>query len=401
MASPMVPGADWPQWRGPDRTDHSPDRDLLKQWPRGGPKRLWLNESAGIGYSGFSIADGRLYTQGARDRREFLLAIDAATGRELWSAPVGEMFTESHGDGPRATPTVDGERVYVMGGNGNLVCATTADGGIVWETSMTQLGGKVPGWGYTESVLVVGDLVVCTPGGSQGTMAGLDKATGKVVWRSRELTDAAQYASPILIEHGGNPQIVQLVMKQFFGVNPSSGDVLWRQAWPMGRVAVIPTPIHHNGHIYITSGYGAGCTLARLNPAGTSIRTIYSNDVMANHHGGVILVGDHIYGYSDTRRGRWICQEFLTGKEVWASEALDKGAIHYADGMFYCLGQESGDVVLIEASPQRWTERGRFTLEPQSRRRSGSGKIWTHPVVLEGRLYLRDQELLHCYDVKG
>src|SRR5690606_39801136 len=135
-------------------------------------------------------------------------------------------------------------------------------------------------------------------------------------------------------------------------------------------------PIYHDGHIYITSSYGAGCTLARLNPTGNAIDTVYSNNVMANHHGGVVLVGNHLYGYSDTQRGRWICQEFLTGEEVWASEALDKGAIHYADGMLYCVGEGSGDVVLIEASPERWIERGRFTLEPQSRQRSDSGRIW-------------------------
>ncbi|MBL9135432.1 MAG: PQQ-like beta-propeller repeat protein [Verrucomicrobiales bacterium] len=391
-------GADWPEWRGPKRNDHSPDSGLLKTWPAQGPKRLWLNEDVGLGYSGYSIVGDRLFTMGLRGEQEFLIALDAKTGKSLWETPAGAKYPNNWGDGPRATPTVDGAFVFAMGGQGSLVCAQVADGKKVWEKSMTgDLGGKLQNWGYTESVLVTGDLVICTPGGSQGTLAALKKSTGDVVWRTTDLTDAAQYSSPILAQHAGKPQIIQLVEKRFFGVDPANGKVLWKQDFP-GRVAVIPTPIYHDGHVYVSAGYGTGCALIKLG-ADQSVTEVYANKVMKNHHGGVILVGDHLYGHSDPTA--WVCQDFKTGAEVWADKSLGKGAIHYADGMLYCIDEKTGDVALVEASPAGWKEKGRFKLEPQTTKRAREGRIWTHPVVVNGRLYLRDQELLFCYDVKG
>ncbi|MBL9128331.1 MAG: PQQ-like beta-propeller repeat protein [Verrucomicrobiales bacterium] len=390
--------ADWSQWRGPDRQDHSPDKGLLASWPEGGPKRLWLNENAGLGYAGYSIVAGRLYTLGLRGEQEFMLCIDANTGKELWATPAGSKYPNGWGDGPRATPTVDGDHVYAMGGQGTLVCAKTADGTVVWQESMTSdLGGKLADWGYTESVLIVDDLVICTPGGSKGTLAALRKTTGDVVWRTTDLKDNAQYSSPILVRHGGKTQVVQLVAQRVFGVDPADGKVLWQQPFP-GRVAVIPTPIYHDGHVYVSAGYGVGCMLVKLEDNG-GVSVVYENKVMKNHHGGVIRVGDHLYGYSDGPG--WVCQNFKTGEEVWASKTLGKGAIHFADGKFYCLDEGSGEVALVELSTKEWVEKGRFKLDPQTKQRNPQGRIWTHPVVIDGRLYLRDQELLYCYDVKG
>ncbi|MGE4179159.1 MAG: PQQ-binding-like beta-propeller repeat protein [Limisphaerales bacterium] len=390
--------ADWPGWRGPDRTDHSPDTGLLKKWPAGGPKRLWLNRDAGLGYAGYSVVGGKLFTLGLRGDQEFILCLDAETGEELWAAPAGAKYPNGWGDGPRATPTVDGGKVYAMGGHGTLVCAQASDGKVIWQKSMTaDLGGKLADWGYTESVLVADDRVICTPGGDKGTLAALSKDTGALIWQSSELTDKNQYASPILVRHEGKPQVVQLVTSKVFGVDLASGKVLWQQPFP-GRVAVIPTPIHHDDHVYVSAGYGVGCMLVKLGDNNSS-SVVYENKVMKNHHGGVIRVGDHLYGYSDGPG--WVCQNFKTGEEVWASKKLGKGAIHYADGMFYCLAEDSGEVALVEASTKDWVERGRFKLEPQTQQRNPQGRIWTHPVVINGRLYLRDQELLFCYDVKG
>ncbi len=186
-------------------------------------------------------------------------------------------------------------------------------------------------------------------------------------------------------------------MSKVFGVDPASGKLLWQHDWP-GRVAVIPTPIYHDGHVYVSSGYGVGCMLLKLG-ADQSVTKVYDNKVMKNHHGGVILVGEHLYGHSDGPG--WVCQKFLTGEEVWADKNLGKGAVHYADGMLYCLDEGSGEVALVEASPKGWLEKGRFKLDPQTTQRNPQGRIWTHPVVINGRLYLRDQELIHCYDVKG
>jgi outer membrane protein assembly factor BamB len=398
LACTSLVAADWPEWRGPGREDHSPDTGLLKSWPAGGPKKLWLNQDVGLGYAGVSIVGNQLFTMGLRNETELLLALDAATGKERWATPIGDRYENRWGDGPRGTPTVDGDHVYALGGNGTLICARTSDGTVVWKKSfVTDLGGSVPQWGYTESVLIDGDLVIGTPGGDDGTLVALNKTTGAVIWRSKELTDNAQYSSPIVANHGGHRQVIQLVMQRVFGVDITNGKLLWEHDWP-GRTAVIPTPIFHDGHVYVTTSYGVGCMLVRLD-AQNNVSLVYENKVMKNHHGGVIRVGDYLYGNSDGPG--WICQNFKTGEEVWANKSLGKGSIHYADGLFYCLDEGSGDVALVEMSPKGWNEKSRFKLEPQTTRRSPQGRIWTHPVVINGRLYLRDQELLSCYDVRG
>jgi outer membrane protein assembly factor BamB len=394
--SAQAPG-DWPTFRGADRSDISKETGLLKEWPADGPKKAWTFEGAGLGYSGFAIVGGTLYTLGAKDFVEYLIAVDTATGKEKWTAEVGPLLTNGWGDGPRSSPTVDGDRIYALGGKGDLVCASTKDGKILWKASMTEAGGKVPGWGYCESPLVDGNLVVCTPGGPQGTLLALDKMTGKKVWQSAEWTDGAQYASIVPIEHGGVRQYVQLTMQNFAGVNAKDGKVVWKATFP-GKTAVIPTPVYANGQVYVAAGYGVGCKSVKL--GSSEPETLYENNNMVNHHGGVILVGDYLYGHSD--RGGWTCQNFKTGEVQWAERGkLGKGAIHCADGMLYLLEENSGNVVLIEASPDGWNEKGRFTMGPQTDQRNPKGKIWTHPVVSGGKLFLRDQELIHCYDVKG
>lgn len=393
--------ADWTQWRGPGRKDHSPDKGLLKEWPASGPKQVWLFKNAGLGYAGYSIAGDRLFTMGLREGQEQLIAVSTKDGTELWKANAGEKYPNNWGDGPRMTPTVEGDRVYGIGGNGLLICAQVSDGKILWQKSLTtDLGGIRQDWGFTESPLIVGDKLVLTPGGKNGTMAALNKKTGEVVWRTKDLSDVAQYASPILVNRGGKDQIVQLVAKAIFGVDPADGTVLWKSDFP-GRVAVIPTPVDGgDGLIYVTAGYGVGCKLVRIGADGKSVETVYAdNKVMKNHHGGVVLLNGKIYGHSDG--AGWVCQDLVTGDEVWASKNFGKGAIHYADGKFYCLDERSGVVALVEASDKEWKEISRFTLSPLSEKRSKQGGIWPHPVVLNGRLYLRDQEYVYCYDVKG
>lgn len=389
--------ADWPQWRGPQRDDISRETGLLKQWPAEGPKRDWLFEKAGNGYSGFSIVAGKLFSIGTRDDREVLVALDAGTGKELWTAPLGAVLSNGWGDGPRGTPSVDGDRVYALSGEGVLACAQVEGGKVLWSAKMSDLGGKVPGWGYTESVLVDGDQVVCTPGGSKGTVAAFDKVTGKLRWQSGDWTDGAQYSSIVNASINGEPQYVQLTMESFAGLDPKTGKVLWKVAFP-GRTAVIPTPIVHDNHVFVTAGYGVGCKLVKIKP-GNEPEEIYSNKTMKNHHGGVVLVGEHLYGHSDGVG--WVCMDFKTGEQVWTErEKLGKGAVSAADGMLYCIEEGKGTVVLIEASPKGWNEHGRFNLAPQSTIRNPQGRIWTHPVVANGKLHLRDQELISCYDVK-
>jgi outer membrane protein assembly factor BamB len=394
--SASAAGSDWPQWRGPDRTDVSKETGLLKSWPAAGPKRVWLFENAGQGYSGPAIANGKYFTLGTRDGSEILLVLDANTGKELWTAKLGEILDNGWGDGPRGTPTVDGDRVYALSGPGELVCLKVADGKILWKASMKELGGKRPNWGYTESVLVDGPHVLCTPGGAQGTVAALDKLTGKVVWQSKELTEAAHYSSIVPATINGQAQLVQRNEKTVFGLAPKDGKLLWQTTFP-GRTAVIPTPIIRGNDVYVTAGYGAGSKLVRIG-ADNKVTEVYENKVMKNHHGGVVLIGDHVYGHNDNG---WVCQDFATGAEVWMNKSLGKGAVSSADGMLYCLDEKTGAVVLAAASPTGWKESGRFTLDPQSKIRSPKGHIWTHPVISHGKLYLRDQELVYCFDISG
>jgi outer membrane protein assembly factor BamB len=398
LLTAAAPALDWPSFRGPNRDDVSRETGLLKQWPAEGPKRAWLFDKAGAGYSGSSVAGGRLFTLGARDNREVLIALDANTGKEIWSTPMSDVLENRWGNGPRGTPTVDGEHVYALSGPGMLACVQVKDGKTLWTKKMGDLGGKTPGWGYTESVLVDGNQVVCTPGGGQGTVAAFNKKDGNLLWQSKEWTDVAQYASIVKATINGQPQYVQVTMQHFGAVDPKTGKVLWQVDFP-GKTAVIPTPIVKDNMVFVTAGYGVGSKMVRIK-AGNQPEDVYENKLMKNHHGGVVLVGDHLYGYSDGVG--WLCMEFATGNQVWAERnALGKGAVSVADGMLYCLDEGKGAVVLAEASPKGWKEHGRFILEPQSTTRSPQGRIWTHPVIANSKLYLRDQEYIYCYDVKG
>jgi outer membrane protein assembly factor BamB len=387
----------WPQWQGPTRNGLTKETGLLKQWPEGGPKRVWLFEDCGAGYGGPAIVDGKLYILGERDGNCQLIAVNVETGKQVWATPVGPTYKNDWGGGPRSTPTVDNGRVYAMSPTGNLVCVKAANGEEVWRVTMESLGGKVPNWGFAESVLIDGNKVLCTPGGPQGAIAAIDKETHEILWQAKELTDFAHYASIVRGEIHGKPQYVQLLEKRLVGLSPEDGKVLWQVDWP-GSVAVIPTPIILGNHVFCTSGYGAGCMLVNIN-AKNQVEKVFENKRLKNQHGGVINVGNYLYGYSD--EVGWVCLDARTGDLAWRErEALGKGAIGYADGRFYCVDQSEGNVVLIDASPKAWMERGRFVLEPQSKDRSPRGGIWVHPVVVNGKLYLRDQEYVYCYDVK-
>jgi outer membrane protein assembly factor BamB len=401
VAGNFIQAENWNQWRGTDRADHSPDKGLLKEWPANGPTLKWIFKEAGIGYSGPAIVENVLYTLGAREDEETLIAVDAKTGTELWHLGLAPVYDNNWGNGPRSTPSIDAGVAYVMTAKGDLSAVDLKSKKLLWKVSMTspELGGKLPGWGYTESPLVDGNQVVCTPGGKNGAMVAVDKATGKVLWQSEGMKKEAWYSSAVKAKIQGKVQYVQFCHENLFGVEASSGKVLWSTPW-RGGVAVIPTPIIDGNSVYVTSGYKAGCKKVTIG-ADMSVTTDYDmeNDGMVDHHGGVIALDGHIYGHSD--KGGWTCQKIADGTTVWQNKSLDKGAIGYADGMFYCLGENKGDVALIEATTQGWTEKGRFTLAPQTSLRKKDGRVWTHPVILDGNLYLRDQELVFCFDVKA
>ncbi|MFO0428778.1 MAG: PQQ-binding-like beta-propeller repeat protein [Planctomyces sp.] len=394
---------DWPGWRGPNRDDISAETGLLKNWPEGGPKKLWTSKEAGLGYSGMSIVGDVVYTMGADSKeenaQEFLIALKVSDGSKIWQAPVGKYLENNWGGGPRSTPTVVGDLVIGIGGQGIVLCASAKDGSKIWSVNLTELGGAVPNWGYCESALVDGDRVLCTPGGAQGTVVCLNLKTGEKIWQSEDIKEAAHYSSVIVVNHFGKKQYIQLTEQKLFGLDTENGKLLWQTDWP-GRTAVIPTPVYHKGQIYVTSGYGVGCMLVTVSPD-NKVEKIYDNKVMKNHHGGVILLDGHIYGHSDSVG--WVCQKLETGEQVWSEDGKNesKGSVAYAEGLLYCLKEGSGECMLAEATTAGWKEISKFKLDPQSSQRADRGKIWTHPTIANGRLYLRDQEMLSCYDIRA
>jgi outer membrane protein assembly factor BamB len=389
--------ADWPQWRGPNRDGKSADTGLLQTWPEAGPQRVWLFKNCGAGYGSPAVVGDRLYILGTRNDQEVLLALDATSGEELWQAPIGDIYEESHGDGPRGTPAVAGDMVFALGADGNLIGSRTDSGEVVWTVSMQDLGGERPHWGYSESPWVYKDTVLCTPGGEKGAIAAIDAKTGEVVWQSKEITSLAHYASIVPMNHDGHDEAVQLLPDQVVGFDPASGKLLWSAPWPK-PVAAIPTPVVSEPFVYVTSGYGVGCMLVEVDDDHQAEK-VYDNKIMKNKQGGVILIDDHLFGHSDG--AGWLCQDLKTGATAWRDrDAMGMGSIAFADGRFYCLDEDEGEIALVEPSTEEWKEHGRFKLEPQSETRPGEGRVWTHPVVTGGMLFLRDQELVYCYDVR-
>jgi len=398
---------DWPQWQGPDRTNVSKETGLLKTWPKDGPKLLWTFDKAGVGFSGPAVVGDRLYIMGGREDTSIVFALDVKTGKELWSCLIGKTFRNSYGDGPRGTPTIDGDSLYALDGQGELICVETSSGKKRWSVNMQNdlKGEMMSGWGYSESVLVDGDQVVCCPGGKEGTVAALDKKTGKVKWRSKELTDKATYSSLVVAEIGGVRQYVQLTHKSasdggIVGVAAKDGKLLWYYPRPGYQTAVIPTPIVHGDLVYATAGYGAGCNLLQISRTGEKFeaKELYKSsqkNVMKNQHGGVVLVGDCVYGYSDGRG--WTCQKLKTGEAAWDDKVkVGRGSLTCVDGYLYCYAESTGEAYLVEASPDSLKLKNKFKTPKQKK----EGSIWTHPVVANGRLYLRDQDLIFCYDVR-
>lgn len=387
--------ADWPQWRGPNRDAVSKETGLLKQWPEAGPPLAWTAKGIGQGYSAPAVAGGRIYLMGEDASSSYVHALDAKDGSILWSTPVGKIG--GNYEGPRSTPTVDGDRVYALGQWGDLVCLSAKDGKEVWRKNLVDdFKGQMGDWQYTESPLVDGKRVVVTPGGPQGAMLALDKSNGKLLWRTKDFTDQAQYSSIVPVKIGGKPTYIQLSQRSLVGVNPENGSLLWRADRP-GQTAVIPTPVYADNHVFVTSGYGVGGDLFKITASGgkfTAEHVYHKNDLDV-HVGGVVLLDGHVYGTTDP--GTLTCFELLTGNEKWADEGPGKGATVYADGHLYVRNEGTpGEVTLVEATPKGYVEKGLFK-QPQ-----GSGKnTWPPPVIADGKLYLRDQDVLLCYDIKA
>lgn len=414
---------DWPQFRGPQRDGVSRETGLRKEWPPDGPRLLWTYDQTGVGYAGAAVVGDRLYIAGGRGDAEYLIALEigpanADKPKELWSTRIGPLFQwkgNSWNNGPNVTPTVGDGRVFVLGGFGDLLCVDAASGKEQWRKSLPRdFGGEVNpigggledptplGWGYASAPLLDGKQLICVPGGKQGLLAALDPATGALRWQSRDVPDQASYSSPVVMEVGGVRQYVQVTNGGIVGIAAADGKRLWSyRREPAYDDVVIASPVCQDNHVFASVGFGQGCDLIKLTPREGQITAekVFSNKSVANRDGGLVLVDGHLYGYAENRG--WVCQEFKTGRIVWAERnKLGRGSVTVADGMLYCCTEKDGVVALVAASPQGWQEKGRLKLPRESSQRRPSGCLWTHPVIANGRLYLRDQELLFCYDLR-
>ena len=385
-------GAEWHQWRGPNRDGHSAETGLLQQWPQGGPPRLWQATGAGDGFASFSASHGRLYTQGARAGTEYVMAFDAASGRKLWETPNGQRYRNAQGDGPRSTPTVDGDRVYALGGAGELSALDAATGRKIWTVNFVQVfGGITPGWGYSESPLIIGDRIVLNAGGRRASIVAIDKMDGKTLWQSHN--DEAGYSSPVLLRTGSLQQVVFFTGQRALAVDPRDGRLLWSYNRAANNTANIATPVVRGNRVFVSSDYGTGAGLVLVRAAGNiaAAEEVYFTREMRNHHSSSVLVGDTLFGYSSSIL---TALDFDSGKMVWRDRSVGKGSLIYADNRLY-LYSENGVVGLAEASPTAYREHGRFTLA------TGNSPTWSHPIITHGRLIVRDQDNVYAYDIRA
>ncbi len=405
----FVAGAvDWPQWRGPGRTGISKETGLLKEWPKGGPKLLWQLKDIGDGYATPVVVGGRLYLLSNRGlENEFVQALSVEDGKQLWSTRLGNVGNPKQlppYPKARSTPTIDGDVMYVLSSDGDLASLETTTGKIRWQKSLrNDFGGKPGQWAYAESPLVDGDVVVVTPGGSQATLAALDKKTGATIWKAVVPEgDPAGYASVIPVNGGGRKQYVQFVDKGLVGVDAKTGQYLWRyNQTGKSAAANMPTPVVRDSYVYTAAqNVGGGLINLKATSQGVEAAEVYFTRDLPNRNGGSILLGDTLFG---TNGMGLVAADFMTGKIKWQGEGVGPGSIFYAEGRLYVHG-ENGDVLLAEASQDVYHELGRFTPPDQPKHIGGGGggeKAWPYPVVANGRLYLRDLSTLWCYDVKA
>jgi len=397
-------GADWPQWRGPQRNGLSQETGLLKEWPKEGPKLRWEIKETGSGYATPAVVGERLFLLGNQGvENEFVEALAVKDGQRVWRTPLGKVGNPDQNPtfpAARSTPTVDGQFLYALGSDGDLACLETGTGKVRWHKKLrTDFGGKPGTWAYSESPLVDGDALICTPGGSEATLIALNKKTGDVLWKAPVPGgDDAAYASAIVVETGGVKQYVQMLQKGLVGIEAKTGKFLWRYGKPVSRYgANIPTPVARDGAIF-SAGAGTGGGLIKLKAKDGAVEPeeVYFSPKLPTAIGGAVLLEDNLYG---TGGKGMLCVGFTTGDIRWEDNALGPASLCFADGRLYLHG-ENGEVALVDPAADGYHEKGRFSPPNQPKRISQMEKAWVYPVVANGLLYIRDHDLLWCYDVK-
>lgn len=429
----------WPQWQGLHRDAISQETGLMKSWPSDGPKLAWRVDGLGGGDSTPSIADGRIFGMSNRGEDEVVWALSEENGKQLWVTKLGPAYKQDmpqSKEGPGCTPTIDGKLLFVMGMAGNVACLNVEDGAIVWQRDLKEdFGGNIPRWSYRESPLIDGEKMIVTPGGNKATIVALDKQTGKTLWQTKTqeeeaLAEAAPmreeareepprsegrsrgrrgfgrggprpdaaYASAIAIDFEDQRQYVQLTAKALVSVAADDGQLLWKYDRPANAMGInCSTPIYHDGLVFAASAYGNGGGAVKLskNVDGTiEAEEVYFTSNMQNHHGGMIVVDGCLYGANGGNGGGFLaCLDYQAGDVLWRERSAQKGALAMADGLLY-LRTEEGTVLLIEPNKEEYVEKGRFEQPDRT-----DSPAWAHPVIANGKLYIRDHDLLLCYDV--
>jgi outer membrane protein assembly factor BamB len=392
-------------WRPENRTGVSAEKNLLKSWPTNGPSLLWLTTELEKGFSSPSFGTSTIYITGLDGKEDVLFALDM-TGKLLWKTVIGRSWTESFPDS-RATPTVEGNRVYTCSGYGDLACVDGATGKIIWTYKGSELNkGTYGSWGIAESLLIDGNKLYFSPGGPETATIALNKTNGKVIWKSAPLGDKPGYVSPILVTYAGKKMIINMSLLHTYAVDASNGEILWKVAHgestdpEMNAYDLIKctTPLYKDGMVYVTGGYDTGGMMIKIGDDGKSAKVLWTDRVLDNHHGGVVLIDGYIYGsnWLNNSNGDWCCIEWKTGKKMWQEHWNCKGSIIAADGMLYVYDEKQGNVGLVKVNPEKFDLVSSFKIT-----QGNSGPFWAHPVIHNGILYIRHTNALMAYNIKG
>ena len=389
------------EWRPENRTGVSAETGLLKSWPNEGPKLLWTNLELGKGNSSVSFGEDKIFITGKKDENDILYALDM-NGKMLWQKPMGRAWNQSYPES-RATPTVQGDRVYTCSGFGDLACFNANSGDIIWSYKGSEENkGTYGNWGIAEALLIDGDKLYFSPGGPETMTIALDKNTGKVIWKSKSIGDKPGYVSPNLVEYAGKKMYVNVSLSHTFAIDVSNGEILWKVAHPKMRegrdMILCVTPLFKDGKVYITGGYDTGGYQLKIAGDGKDAKIVWADDVLDVHHGGVVEIGGYIYGanWLNNANGNWCCIDWNTGKKMWEEAWNCKGSIISAEGMLYIYEEKKGNVGLLKANPQKFDLVSSFQVTQGEK-----GPFWAHPVIHNGILYIRHTNALMAYDIKA
>lgn len=393
------------EWREENRTGVSAETGLLKSWPSSGPELLWSVTDLPKGHSSVSFGPNTIYITGIVDQNDVLTALDMK-GKILWQTIMGRAWNESNPES-RATPTVEGDKVYTCSGFGDLACIDGTNGKIIWTYKASELHkGTYGNWGIAESLLIDGDQLYFSPGGPETMTIALNKKTGKLLWKSASLSDKPGYVSPILVSFAGKKMMINVSLGHLFAVDTSNGEILWKvshdqsgnpgsRRWDLIKCT---TPLFRDGMVYVTGGYDTGGMMVKIEPDGKSAKVVWMDKVLDNHHGGVVLVDGYIYGsnWLNNANGNWCCIEWNTGKKMWEEPWNCKGSVIAAEGMLYIYDEKRGNVGLLKVNPEKFDLVSSFQITQGS-----SGPFWAHPVIHQGVLYIRHNNALMAYNIKA